>query len=140
MPKRVVDGEGLWRSDKLARVEPPRWRAEYANLIPLAFSNGVFEVNPRRIWSAVYSYNRPDVAPEEVADILDELARVGMLFRWTDGGTGKVWGYWVGSDKAGRLPGKSRRGTNEVVGPNRPRMSFGSFWIPISDPTEQICA
>ena len=29
MPKRVVDGEGLWRSDKLARVQPAPWRAEY---------------------------------------------------------------------------------------------------------------
>lgn len=31
MPKRVIDGEGLWRSDKLARVEPASRRAEYAN-------------------------------------------------------------------------------------------------------------
>jgi len=127
VPKRVVDGEGLWRSDKLSRVEPPRWRAEYANLLPLAFSNGVFEANPRRIWSAVYSYNRPDVSADEVEAILDELVRVRMLFRWADPCTGKVWGYWVGSDKPGRLPGKSRRGTNEVVGPEPPQEELQKF-------------
>ena len=37
MPKRVIDGEGLWRSEKLARVQPEKFRAEYANQIPLAW-------------------------------------------------------------------------------------------------------
>ena len=32
MPKRVVDGEGVWRSDKLAKVNPDWMRAEFANL------------------------------------------------------------------------------------------------------------
>ena len=127
MPKRVVDGEGVWRSDKLARVSPPRWRAEYANLLPLAFANGVFEVNPRRIWAMVYSYNRPDVLPDDVEVILNELERVKMLFRWTESGSGKTWGYWVGSDKPGRLPGKSRRGTNEIVGPEPPQDELRKF-------------
>jgi hypothetical protein len=45
MPKRVIDGEGLWHSDKLALVEPPSFRAEYACLLPLALANGVFEAN-----------------------------------------------------------------------------------------------
>lgn len=120
MPKRVLDGEGLWRSDKLALVEPPGRRAEYANLIPLALANGVFEANPRRIWSAVYAYNRPDISPEEVEQILDEFERVKLLFRWHDPSTGKVWGYWVGIEKPGRLPGKSRWGKNEAVGPHPP--------------------
>lgn len=51
MPKRIVDGEGLWRSDKLAEVTPAWIKAEYANLVPLALANGSFEANPRRIWS-----------------------------------------------------------------------------------------
>ncbi len=119
MPKRVLDGEGVWRSDKLARVKPLWVRAEYANLLPLALANGVFEANPRRVWVQVYAYNRPDVKLKEVEMILDALSHVGLLFRWADA-QGKVWAYWIGIDKPGRLPGKSRRGRNEVVGPDPP--------------------
>jgi hypothetical protein len=119
MPKRVVDGEGLWRSDKLSMIEPASRRAEYANLLPLALSNGVFEANPRRIWATVYSYNRPDVTLEDVVEILDEFERVKLLFRWT-AADGKVWGYWTGIEKPGRLPGVSRRGKNEAIGPEPP--------------------
>jgi hypothetical protein len=84
MPKRVLDGEALWRSDKLARVQPASFRAEFANLLPLALANGVFEANARRVWSTVYSYNRPEVTVEGVEQILAEFERVGLLLRWTD--------------------------------------------------------
>jgi hypothetical protein len=126
MPKRVIDGEGLWRSDKLARVEPAIRRAEYANLVPLALANGVFEANPRRIWAAVYAYNRPDVTESEVAALLEEFERAKLLFRWTES-DGKVWGYWTGIEKPGRLPGESRRGKNEAVGPTPPMDSMRKF-------------
>jgi hypothetical protein len=127
MPKRVLDGEGLWRSEKLAQVQPSRWRAEYANLLPLALANGVFEAHPRRIWALVYAFNRPTVEPEEVEQILVELERVKMLFRWTEAGTGKIWGFWVGIDRPGRLPGKSRRGKNEATGPEPPADQLRKF-------------
>ncbi len=119
MPKRILDGEGVWRSDKLARVEPAWMRAEYANLIPLALANGVFEANARRIWSQVYSYNRADITLADVEKILNEFERVKLLLRWSDE-AGKVWGYWVGIEKPGRLPGQSRWGKNEVIGPSPP--------------------
>ena len=32
MPKGVVDGDALWRSDKLNQIELPSCRAEYAHL------------------------------------------------------------------------------------------------------------
>ena len=127
MPKRVVDGDGLWRSDKLSLVEPPSRRAELANLVPLALANGVFEANPRRVWSSVYSYNRPDVSADDVGQILAEFERAKLLFRWTEPATGKVWGYWIGIDKPGRLPGKSRRGRNETVGPEPPEQELRQF-------------
>lgn len=126
MPKRVIHGEGVWRSDKLKRVEPEWVRAEYANLIPLALANGVFEANPARIWADVYSYNRPDVKPSDVEQILNSLEAGKLLFRWT-ATDGKVWGYWVGIEKPGRLPGKSRRGRNEVIGPNPPEAELRKF-------------
>ncbi len=126
MPKRIVDGEGLWRSDKLAQVEPVSFRAEYACLLPLALANGVFEANARRIWTMVYSYNRSDVSVEQVKNILDEFERVKLLFRWNE--AGKVWGYFVGIEKPGRLPPPSRlKHGHELLGPLPPRESLQAF-------------
>ncbi len=125
MPKRVIDGDGVWRSDKLARV--PEWiRPEFANLIPLALANGAFEADPRRVWAAVYSFNRPDITPEKAEQILDAFCAHGMLFRWTEP-DGKYWGYWVGIDKPGRLPGKSRRGRNEAIGATPPAAQLAKY-------------
>jgi hypothetical protein len=126
MPKRVVDGEGLWRSGKLSRVEPIRARAEYANLIPLALANGSFECTPRLIWSQVYSFNRPDVSPEDVEIFLKAFEEARLLFRWTDA-DGKHWAYFVGIDKPGRLPGKSRKGKNEKIGAEPPAEQLRKF-------------
>lgn len=106
MPKRILDGEALWRSDKLNKVEPLEFRAEYANLLPLALADGSFESNPKRVWSDVYSYNRPDVTVDLVEDILKEFERVGLLVQKTDE-TGKLWGKWVGIES--RLPSDSTK-------------------------------
>jgi len=102
MPKRIIDGEALWRSKKIRQVQPVKYRGEYANLLPLALSTGSFECDADTIWTDVYAFNRPDVTPKDVAAILDEYEKVKLLFRWTV--DGKTWGYWVGIDKEGRLP------------------------------------
>jgi hypothetical protein len=65
-------------------------------------ANGSFECDPRAIWATCYSYNRPDVTPEDTVAILDEFERVKLLYRWTI--SGHTWGYWVGIEKPGRLP------------------------------------
>jgi len=121
LPKRIIHGEGIWGSDKLARVEPTWARPEYANLIPLALANGVFEINPKKIWSSVYAYNRPEITVEKVEEMLAAFVKAGLLFIWCDAATGKLWGFWVGIDKAGRLPAASRlkRG-HDSVGPAPP--------------------
>ena len=126
MPKRVVDGDALWSSAKLSQVEPLAYRAEYANLIPLALANGSFEADPRLVWKTVYAYNRPDITPDVVREILAEFERVGILFRWRDE-RGVVWGFWINIDKPGRLPGESRRGKNEGVGAPPPMDSIRKF-------------
>jgi len=118
MPKRVVDGEGIWNSDKL-RCLPPELRAEYANLISLAKANGSFECNPRLVWKTVYAYNRPEVTEEFVEHLLNQLERVKLLFRWE--AKGKMHGYWIGIDKQGRLPSiKRREDKHEVLGEEPP--------------------
>ncbi len=140
MPKRIIDGEGLWRSDKLAKIAHAWIKAEYANLVPLALANGSFEANPRRIWSTVYSYNRPEITLEQVEEVLAEFERVKLLFRWTDGATGKQWGYFIGIEKPGRLPAPSRlRQGHEILGPQPPKELLQKF---LSDPetTGQLMA
>jgi hypothetical protein len=106
MPKRLVDGDALWRSNKLNQVQPLSFRSEYANIIPLAEADGTFEANGRRVWADVYSFNRPDITLETVEKILKEFERVGMLVRKSDE-NGKIWGIFIGIET--RLPAKSQR-------------------------------
>lgn len=126
MPKRVLDGEGLWRSDKLSQVQPLKARPEYANILPLAFANGSFECLPRKVWSTVYSYNRPDVSAEDVETFLNAFESAGLLFRWNEP-DGKNWAYFTGIEKPGRLPGQSRRKKNEKVGADPPKEALRKF-------------
>jgi hypothetical protein len=108
MPKRLIDGEKVWGSDKLRQVQPEEFRAEYTNLLSLALANGSFECEPAKVWFQVYAYNRPSVTEARVSEILAELERVRLLFRWTDN-DGKKWGYWVGIEKDGLLPAETHR-------------------------------
>jgi hypothetical protein len=102
MPKRIIDGEALWTSSKLAQVQPESYRAEYSGLLPLAMANGSFECDPRLVWAKVYAANRPSITQGDVVAILSEFERVKLLFRFSH--DGKEWGFWVGIDKPGRLP------------------------------------
>jgi hypothetical protein len=126
MPNRIVCGEALWKSDKLAKVEPEWVRPELANLIPLALANGTFECDARKIWSEVYSFNRPSITVEKVVQILDSLEAAKILFRWNDT-NGKAFGYWVGIEKSGRLPSPSQVKGHYAKGPDVPREQLESF-------------
>lgn len=106
MASRLIHGESLWTSAKLKKV-PVQYRAEYANLLPLAEANGAFEYDPELIWSRVYAYNRTDVTPVIVTEILLEFEKAGMLTKYS--AEDKVFGFWVGIEKEGRLPPPSQR-------------------------------
>jgi hypothetical protein len=125
MPKRVVDGDALWTSDKLALVEPEWMRGELANLIPLALPNNSFECDARKIWSRVYAYNRPSITPDIVEQILHEFRRVKILFTWQDGG--KTWGFWIGSEKDGRCLSPSQIHKYAHKGPGIPVDALKEF-------------
>ena len=86
MNKRILDGAALWKSDKLARIQPEWMRPEYANWIPLALANGVFEADTRRIWATVYSYNRPEITFEDAEEIVGRLEPycAGFLCTYVD--------------------------------------------------------
>lgn len=128
MNKRILDGVGVWKSDKIGRIQPERIRAEYANWIPLALANGSFEADTRRIWATVYSYNRPDISFDDAEEIKREFCRVGLLFLWPDEESGKMWGYFTGIEKPGRLPAKSRLDRkHEPIGPIPPADALRSY-------------
>ncbi len=70
MPKRIVDGEALWTSSKVRRL-PLEYRFHYANWIPLAAANGVFEIDLDSIRSRVYAASLDsDITSQEVYYVL----------------------------------------------------------------------
>lgn len=128
LPKRFVDGEGLWRSRKLSTVTPIWCRSEYANLLPLAEANGSFECDPFMIWCQVYSFNRPDIKHADVEVILSAFETAGLLFRWFDNHKGTPCGYFVGINKPGRLPSVSQRTRRDFkLGPIPPQDELNQY-------------
>lgn len=79
MPARVVDGEKIWKSEKIKSVYPASFRAEYTWLLPLAKGKEWFRVEPRYIRCKCYIYNRPDVSEENVADILSAFEKADLI-------------------------------------------------------------
>jgi len=106
MPKRIIDGEALWTSDKLAKL-PAEFQPEYANIIPLALADGCFECDPKLLWRTVYAYNRSSITPVFVEKMLEAFESVGLIKRFEH--KEKKWGFFIGIDKPGRLPETSKR-------------------------------
>jgi hypothetical protein len=123
MPKRFVDGEALWLSDRVKSL-PEDLRLHYANWIPLAEANGVFEADPERILSRVYSFLLPDIGTKDVLRALRALIRVGLVKTWRE--NGKTWGYFIGIAKGGRLPPPSQLEKFGKLPPSPPFADDGS--------------
>ena len=122
MPARVVD-DSIYMSNKIKSLKPEH-RAEYSYLLPLTEANGVLEADPDKIWVRAYAYHRDGIDPGWVRDLLADLERVDLLRTWNE--IGKTWGYWVGIDKPGRLPGKEHLKRYKGLPPNPPnRIKFG---------------
>jgi hypothetical protein len=124
MPKRVLDFDAMWASDKLAACA--EWaQVEYAWFYGLADCNGCFELtNIRVIWGRVAAV-RKNLSLERVAQVFDEFHDKGLLFRWSDGG--KRYGHWTGSDVPGRLPPPSWRNRLERLAPPVPRAALEGY-------------
>lgn len=106
MPKRVVDGEAIWSSRKLKSV-PEDYRLHYANWIPMADVDGVFEADPDIIWSRVYAFLCPNISANFVNGILASFIDSGLVRVWkTDN---KMLGYFIGIEKPGRLPSEEHK-------------------------------
>jgi hypothetical protein len=124
MPKRVIDFDALWASDKLAACA--EWaQPEYAWLYGLADCAGCFELsNLRVIWGRVGAIRR-NFSMERLEQVLDEFQDKGLLFVWNE--SGKRYGHWTGSDVPGRLPPASWRNRLERLAPAVPREQFAKY-------------
>lgn len=124
MPKRVIDFDALWASDKLAACA--EWaQAEYAWLYGLADASGSFEfTNLRVIWGRVAAI-RKNLTLERLREIFDEFIARGLLFTWEE--NGKRYGHWTGSDIPGRLPRASWRARLEKLAPPVPREALAAY-------------
>jgi hypothetical protein len=124
MPKRVIDFDALWASDKIASC--PAWaQAEYAWLYGLADASGSFELtNLRVVWGRVAAI-RKDLTIERLEQVFQEFIARGVLFTWETGG--KRYGHWTGSDVPGRLPPPSWRARLERLAPPVPKQQLAAY-------------
>ncbi|MBZ5697108.1 MAG: hypothetical protein LAN18_01025 [Acidobacteriia bacterium] len=124
MPKRVLDFDAMWGSDKLASCA--EWaQAEYAWLYGLADASGCFELtNLRVIWGRVAAIRR-NLTLERLEQIFNEFQDKGLLFAWEE--NGKRYGHWTGSDVPGRLPPPSWRMRLERLAPPVPKQLFAEY-------------
>jgi hypothetical protein len=124
MPKRVIDFDAMWGSDKLASCA--EWaQAEYAWLYGLADASGCFELtNLRVIWGRVAAI-RHNLSLERLEQIFQEFQDKGLLFVWEE--NGKRYGHWTGSDVPGRLPPPSWRMRLERLAPPVPKQQLAEF-------------
>jgi hypothetical protein len=124
MPKRVLDFDAMWGSDKLASCAA--WaQAEYAWLYGLADASGCFEItNLRVIWGRVAAI-RSDLTIERLEQVFAEFQDKGLLFVW--GHEGKRYAHWTGSDVPGRLPPPSWRMRLERFAPPVPKQQLAQY-------------
>ena len=124
MPKRVIDFDAMWGSDKLAACAD--WaQAEYAWLYGLADASGCFELtNLRVIWGRVAAI-RGNLSIERLEQVFGEFQDKGLLFVWEH--EGKRYGHWTGSDVPGRLPAPSWRVRLERFAPPVPKQQLAEY-------------
>ena len=100
MPKRVIDFDAMWGSDKLAacclgagRVRMAVWTGGCVRLLRAdEFARDLGRV------AAV----RGNFTIERLEQVFAEFQDKGLLFVWEY--EGKRYGHWTGSDVPGRLP------------------------------------
>lgn len=137
MPARIIHGEALWRSKKIASL--PAWaKPEYTWVYGLAGANGVFEFNPREIWARCYAFNRLDFAPDRVEELFQTFQEAKLAFIWQEGD--RTLAFWTGSNKPGRRPRPSDIAREAAAGrllPDPPATELAAF---LGEPAPQPCA
>lgn len=128
MPRRVIDGEAMWASEKIGACRtriPATSGVYYPWFYPLADANGIVELTNLRVVFSKVSPQLPFLKPEHVAVIIKDFTEKGLLFTWFE--AGKLYGYWTGSDKAGRLPKPSERNRYDNYGVEVPVIKLEKY-------------
>jgi hypothetical protein len=97
----MVDGDAIATSTKLNRV-PEKYRLDYAYWVTFTEANGTFEANPDIIWAKYYAFQFPHRKKKQVKEIISAFHDAGLLILWR--ANEKTWGFFIGSEKPGRLP------------------------------------
>jgi len=100
----MVDGDAWARSRKIKNGVEEKFRLHYTLWLTLAQANGTFECDLERIHADLYSFQLPSVKLKHVHKMFEQFKAAGVLDTWEE--RGKVWGFFIGSDKAGRLPSR----------------------------------
>lgn len=134
MPRRIIDGDAIWESDKLATCVtkiPATVAVYYPWFYCLADANGSFEMTNVRVIHSKVAVNLPFLKKIHVEIILKEFEENGLLFVWKQ--NGKRYGHWSCSDKDGRLPPASirdRYGKNAPPVPSVELSEYEDKWRP----------
>ncbi len=104
MPCRIVDGDAWARSRKIKDGVEEKYRKDYVLWLTLAEANGTFECDLEQIHADLYAFQLPATKMKHVRKMFEQFLRAGVLVTWQD--RGKTWGYFPGSEKAGRLVSK----------------------------------
>jgi hypothetical protein len=96
MPGRIIDSDSIARNAKLARCSPSA-RAWYGYFLAFALANGSFEAAPASIAAHYFALIAPQITADEVAALLGDYERNGLLFLFEDS-RGRAWGYFTTAD------------------------------------------
>jgi hypothetical protein len=121
LPKRYIDYEAAWASDKIAACSdrvPATSGVYYLWFYGLADANGILELTNPSVIHGKVAVNLPFLSVEDVIQILKAFVDHGLLFTWFEGG--KLFGFWTKSDLPGRLPPKEERKRYKCLAANLP--------------------
>lgn len=119
MPKRIIDGEALWTSQRVKRLKPEN-RLHYPYWIAMTWFNGVMEADMEAVRSKCYSYMFPEVTVDRIADIFADFVDTGLVGTWEQ--DGRTYAYFRGSDATGRTlpPSEKKNYKQPSWAPNPP--------------------
>ncbi len=137
MPKRVIDFDAMWNSEKLAHCKES-CRVEYAWMYGLADANGSFELTSERVVWARISPVRPRLSLKKISECVLEFTRNGLLFVWEQ--DGKKYGHWTNSDLPGRLPKPSERSRYQIFAPDVPKRKLAEYMSNFSNQNRDTVA
>lgn len=107
MPKRFLDADAMWTSNRLARCKKESV-PEYAWLYGLADAWGNFEMtNFDVLWKNAYAGIRKHVTVQDMVAFLRDFRDNGLLYTWRE--NGKLIGHWTGCETGQRLPSPGQR-------------------------------